>query len=77
MMQALPPLVLAIIMAAALGPSCRTRSSRSRSFGALRRPRHPLQHLSLREQPLSKPLRRSLSETRIAIRHVLPTRCRR
>jgi len=74
MMQSLPLLVMAIIMAAALGPSLRNTilaiafvlvPSVARVIRA--------NTLSLREQPFVEAAKAiGMSETRIAIRHVLP-----
>jgi peptide/nickel transport system permease protein len=74
MMQALPLLVLAIIMAAALGPSLHN------TIIAIAIPLVPYvarvirsSTLSLREQPFVEAAKAiGMSETRIAIRHVLP-----
>jgi peptide/nickel transport system permease protein len=74
MMQALPLLVMAIIMAAALGPSLHN------TIIAIAIPLVPYvarvirsSTLSLREQPFVEAAKAiGMSETRIAIRHVLP-----
>jgi peptide/nickel transport system permease protein len=74
MMQALPLLVLAIIMAAALGPSLHN------TIIAIAIPLVPYvarvirsSTLSLREQPFVEAAKAiGMAETRIAIRHVLP-----
>src|SRR5204863_5924493 len=74
MMQALPLLVLAIIMAAALGPSLHN------TILAIAIPLVPYvarvirsSTLSLREQPFIEAAKAiGMAETRIAIRHVLP-----
>src|SRR5256886_519918 len=74
MMQALPLLVMAIIMAAALGPSLHN------TILAIAIPLVPYvarvirsSTLSLREQPFVEAAKAiGMSETRIAIRHVLP-----
>ncbi len=74
MMQALPLLVLAIIMAAALGPSLHN------TILAIAIPLVPYvarvirsNTLSLREQPFVEAAKATgMSETRIAIRHILP-----
>src|ERR1700730_9246820 len=76
MMQSLPLLVMAIIMAAALGPSPHSTSLQ---------PATPLvpyvarviraNTLSLREQPFVEAAKAiGMAETRIAIRHVLPNK---
>ena len=74
MMQALPLLVMALIMAAALGPSLHN------TIVAIAIPLVPYvarvirsSTLSLREQPFVEAAKAiGMSETRIAIRHVLP-----
>src|SRR5260370_12306250 len=74
MMQSLPLLVMAIIMAAALGPSLHTTTL------AIAIPLVPYvarviraNTLSLREQPFVEAAKAiGMAETRIAIRHVLP-----
>jgi peptide/nickel transport system permease protein len=74
MMQALPLLVLAIIMAAALGPSLHN------TIVAIAIPLVPYvarvirsNTLSLREQPFVEAAKATgMSESRIAIRHILP-----
>ena len=74
MMQSLPLLVLAIIMAAALGPSLQnTIIAIAIPLVPTCRARHPRQHAGLREQPFVEAAKAiGMSEKRIAIRHVLP-----